>query len=304
MRELTTLSSHLSCEIITPTCTNKCCPQASRFKMHNLCMQVAGASLHASAQVCQRLLGSLIRAAQPAEQPDQASADGSSLALTAILAIVRATRECSLEQPLGQAEGVPILAGKAPEVLQAALTEGSSSSIVGEPAHAEGSMEAPPEVQLALVAQLATFPAAHSPLGEPDQERALRFLLHSVTQPALGATEGDSGAQAASRVATEALAEMARQGHAQLLRSHALPVLLEAAAAGDGGGGKGNSWQGAGALAALHALAPCSKDLCRDVREALFGLFRRTLQQQGTGAPRGQYEYSAGRAHSVTHVDL
>ena len=249
--------------------------------------QVAGVSAAASAQVCQRLLGSLLRAAEAAGQPDQASA-GSSLALTAMLAIVRATRECLMRQPAEQAAGTPILAGKGPEVLLTALKQQGSSSSTGGAAHAEASGEAPAEVQLALLAQLATFPAACSPLGQPDQERALRFLLHCIAQPAPGCS--DDGAAAASRVATDALADMARQGHAQLLGRQALPALLQAAASGDGSDSLGGSesstaggWQGAGALAALHAMAACSKDLCRDVREALFGMLCSRLGPQQTG---------------------
>jgi hypothetical protein len=223
-------------------------------------LQVAGASAEASAMVCQRLLGSLLRAAGPGEP-----STGSSLALTAMLALVRATRSL---QPAAEHAKAALLAGKGPDILGAALRDSPA-----EAGPAGLDEEPTPDVQLRLVAELATFPAVCSPLGEPDQERAVRFLLACILQPSARspAAERYSSAEAASTVVGDALADMARQGHTALLARTALPALLRAAMAEGSSreANNGDSWQGAGALAAISRIAAASESLCLSLRSAL-----------------------------------
>ena len=280
--------------------------------------QVAGASLGASSLVCKRVLGSLIRvAASPAAAPPA----GGALALSAILAIVRATRECLTSDP--PAEGTlaeapsappgeqavaaggsgvgregPMLAGKGPEVLRVALgvqkPGEASTSEVGQPS-AEGLLENGSKVRLQLVGQLASFPSGASPLGAPELEQALQFLLRSICDPRVSpdqpsAAEQDSAAEddSSSAVAGDALAAMAGQGHDQLLAEQALPQLLQAATSCSSSDSSSSSehrqqWRGRGALAALSRVAVASGDLRRDVRSALVGALSDSL-----ALPKGQ----------------
>ena len=243
---------------------------------------------------------------------------GGTLALSAILAIVRATREClaseeqsdsapseKLSVPPGEEAAAaresilagqqPILAGKGPDVLRVALgaekADQASTSLPGGQGqlHAEGlGLGDGRKVRLELVGLLASFPNNASPLGAPELEQVLDFLLRSICgaeappdRPSTDEQEDAAADDGSSAAAADALAAMAGQGHDKLLAQLVLPQLLQAATScsSSDSGEQGQRWRGRGALAALSRIAVASGDLHREIRSALVDALADSLAQ-------------------------